>query len=143
MSNTIKLDMSFSFKGDTFYPSTILDLDSLMSNHSLEVIHQESNILSFIYPLLAASIDLDTYSYAYESMLASHVVYSQPTGIAVNHLSEEQFNYVTFHQEWLTKKVFNIIEKIAKTHLSVVNLEQQPHLKSALLEAFYAGKKAV
>ncbi len=143
MSNTITVSINFSFKGETFSPSTSIDLDVLMHKNYLSTIGQESNISVSIYPLLAASINLDTYSYAYEVMLASHAVYSEPTGIAVKHLTQGQFNYQSFYKEWLDEKMLTIVQEIADKHLSVADLAQQPQLKEALFEAFLAGEKSV
>ena len=140
VTNRINVSITFSFKGETFYPSTSIDLDALMNNNSLAVIEQQSNMLASIYPLMAASINLDTYSYAYEIMLASSAVYSQATGIAKKHLREGQFDYLSFYKEWQEQNVINVIEDIADKYHLLTELEQQPQLKNALLDAFYAGK---
>ncbi len=143
MQNSITISIPFSFKGETFTPSTRIDLDLLMRNNRLNSIDQKNNLPASIYPLLATSIHLDTYSYAYEVMLAGHVLYSKPTGIAINHFTQGNFDYQSFYKEWLDETIVTIVQEIADKYLSVTNLAEQLPLKEALLAAFLAGEKSV
>jgi len=143
MSNSITVNITFSFKGETFHPSTKIDLDVLMKNvqEDDQEMKQET-VLAPIYPLLAASINIDTYSYAYEIMQAGDAVYSDATGIAINHLQDGKFDYQSFRQEWLNNEHLGVVQAIADKHLSDTDLEQQPQFRDALLEAFEAGRKS-
>ncbi len=94
-----------------------------------------------IYPRLAADIDIDIYSYAYEIMQAGEPVYLEPSGLAKKHLIESKFDYQAFCDDWFYHKNLLSIQKIAKSHLGVTDLEQQPDLRDALMEALEAGKK--
>ncbi len=141
MPNTITISITFSFKGETFTPSAQIDLDHLMEKMSPEVELSQENILRPIYPLLAASIQIDTYSYAYEIMQAGSAHYSKPTGMAGEFLIEGQFDFQAFGQQWLDNKNVLIVQQIAQKYLSVSDLDTQPALKGALLEALALGKK--
>ncbi len=138
--NTIKVSTTFSFKGETFSPSIIIDLDSLMKNSTIGETEQ-SNIPPSLLPLLAASIDIDTYSYAYEIMQAAEAVYSEPAGIAGNHLTEGKFNYLSFRKEWLENENLTIVQTIADKHRLDIDFQEQSELRDALLDAFFEGKK--
>jgi len=139
MSNSI-ISITFSFKGETFFPFTKIDLDALMKNIQADEEIKQESVLMPIYPLLAASINIDTYSYAYEMMQAGNVSYSEPTGLAINHLKGENFDYQSFRKEWQYNKNLSLVQSIADKYLSVTDLEQQPRLRDALLEAFEAGR---
>lgn len=141
MSNTVTVSVPFSFKGETFYPSVIIDLDLLIKHKSSAELGQE-DLFQSIYPLLAASINIDTYSYAYEIMQAGTAVYSEPTGLAVNHLDEGKFDFHAFYKQWNHNKDLSLVQAIAEKYLSVPDLEQQPQLRDALLEAYSIGKNS-
>lgn len=137
MNNFITVNITFSFKGETFTPSVKLDLDTMMKNYHDTVQGRE---LESLYPLLAASIDLDTYSYAYEILQASDALYSDASELAQKHLQDGDFNYQSFYSDWTHHKHLDIIASIAQTHLDIDDLQQQPALRDALLEALEAGK---
>ncbi|MCU7938449.1 MAG: hypothetical protein KZQ64_05305 [gamma proteobacterium symbiont of Bathyaustriella thionipta] len=139
MSNSITVSITFSFKGETFHPTTIIDLDALMKN---SLVADQDTVLASIYPFLAASINIDTYSYAYEIMQAGDAVYSDPTGIAANHLQDGKFDYQSFRQEWFYNKTLNTVQAIADKYFPEIDLKQQPQLKEALIEAFETGKNS-
>jgi hypothetical protein len=141
MTNTITVNITFSFKGETFTPSTQIDLDHLMETMSPEVELSQENILRPIYPLLASSIHIDTYSYAYEIMQAGSAHYSEPTGMTGEFLTEGQFDFQAFRQQWLDNKNVLIVQQIAQKYLSVSDLDAQPALKGALLEALAFGQR--
>ncbi|MCW8932238.1 MAG: hypothetical protein OQL19_18640 [Gammaproteobacteria bacterium] len=138
MNNSITISITFSFKGDTFTPSLKIDLDAMMKRWNGAMIGNE---LESIYPHLAASINIDTYSYAYEVMQASEPEFSEPTGLAEKHLKETHFNFQTFYDDWLYHKNLLIIQEIAESRLGITELDQQPKLRDALFEALEAGRK--
>jgi len=139
-ANTIKVSITFSFKGENFSPFTIIDLDSLMRTFTTDEIEQDSILAPFL-PLIAASIDIDTYSYAYEMMQAGEAVYSEPTDIAGNHLTEGKFNYQSFREEWLKNENIAIVQNIADKHQLNIDFQEQSELRDALLDVFFEGKK--
>ena len=139
MSNTITVEIPFSFKGKTLVPSAIIDLDAMMRRYHEMIPGQE---LESVYPLLAASIDIDVYSYEYEIMQAGTGVYSKPTGLAEKHLNNTSFDYQRFYKDWLTHKDLTMVQKIAQTRMGVEDLQQQPALRDALLEALALGRKS-
>ncbi len=141
MPNTITISITFSFKGETFTPSAQIDLDHLMEKMSPDEDISQENILGSIYPLLASSIQIDTYSYAYEVMQAGSAHYSEPTGMAGEFLTDGQFDFQAFRQRWLDNKNVLIVQQIAQKYLSVSDLDAQPALKNALLEALALGQK--
>jgi hypothetical protein len=139
MKSVIRVTIIFSFKGKKLSPSVVMDLDALMKTQTLV----NGNELLSIYPLLAANINIDTYSYEFEMMQASHPTYSDPSGLAIAYCQAGEFDYSAFCTDWQHHQELQAVEEIAQSYLSINDLEQQPQLKEALLAAFSLGKKSV
>ena len=132
MTNSITATIKFSFKGETFSPSARIDLDVLFA---AKPVLEPGMIPQYVYNMIAKNGEIDGYSYAYEVMLASEVVFSEPTGLASECLQGEQFDFECFQQQWLYQQKLKIVQDIALRHLNVEDIEQQPQLRDALLEA--------
>ena len=132
MKNSITATIKFSFKGETFSPSARIDLDVLFA---AQPVLEPGVIPQYVYNMIARSGDIDGYSYAYEVMLASDVIFSEPTGLAGECLQGNTFDFECFQQRWLYQQKLQIVQDIALRHLKVEDIEQQPELRDALLEA--------
>ena len=131
MSNYITASIEFYFKGEKFSASIELELD-LHMEHGGE--------LPALYPLLAQSLNMGLYSYEYEMMQAETVVYNNAKGLCEEFCNDGCFDFESFTAAWLENSVLHKLSKIAQTHLSIDDLNEQIDLKSALLEAYKQGK---
>lgn len=133
MKNTITVSAEFFFKGEKFSPSMMIDLDAHI---------RSKNDLAMLYPLLAKSNNIDLYSYEYEILLAENLVFSEATGLAVPFLDNGIFDIDAFEQALLDKNIIETVSTVAKTILSIDDLDTQPVLKAALIEAYKLGQKS-
>lgn len=131
MNNRIDARVVFSFKGETYTPSATINLDAMM---------EEAGHLRDFHSLLAKENNIDTYSYLYEVMDAHAIQFDNATGLAKSCLIDGQFDIKEFEHLWREEKELEILRAIARRHLEVDDLEQHPELKTALREAYNAGK---
>ena len=134
MNNHITPSVEFYFKGEKFSASIKLDLDQHMLT---------TGQLPNLYPLLAKAANLDLYSYEYEIMQAETILFINATGLAAEHLNEGVFDFEAFKTTWSETQLLEKLQTIAQNHLAIEDLEQQPDLKKALIEAFHLGKKII
>lgn len=131
MKNTIKVTIPFSFKGVEYSPSSIIDLD---------VFSQGDQTLDTVFQIVANENKIDNYSYQYEVLESSRRLYSDPTGIALDFLSNNEFNLQGFKDKLIGDDVFLGLSEIAKKTLGIQNLEDHDDLKAALLKAYKLGR---
>lgn len=132
MENRITATIKFSFKGETFTPSTEIDLDKLFAS---KPVLEPGTVPLYVYNIIAKDAEIDGYSYAYEVMLASEVLFSNPVGLAADCLHNEAFDFERFQTLWHYQKKLAVVQDIALRHMNIDDLEQQPQLRDALLEA--------
>ena len=133
MKNTIVISAEFFFKGEKLSPSMMIDLDAhIRSKNSLEA----------LYPLLAKSNNIDLYSYEYEILLAENLIFSDAMGLAAPFLENGVFDIDSFEQALQDKHIIETVSTVAKTILSIDDLNTQPVLKTALIEAYKLGQKS-
>ena len=133
MNNAIDVSVTFSFKGETYSYSAHCDLDGMMN---------QANALPDFHTLLARGSGVDTYSYLYEVMMAHSPAFSTPTGLAVECFDDGEFDVSRFETLWRGEQERQVIAEIAHRCLQVSDIEQEPALQEALLEAYLAGKKS-
>jgi len=132
VKNHIEVSAEFDFRGKTYTPSVKLDLDSLMEQYGeFPDLHQR----------LAREINIGPYSYEYEVLESSELIFSNATGFASKFLTEKQFDIQAFRQYWLEQQQLNMVQEIASRHLDIDELEKHPNLKAALIEAYTLGKQ--
>ncbi|NQY26631.1 MAG: hypothetical protein HRT92_05580 [Piscirickettsiaceae bacterium] len=131
MSNKITASINFYFKGKYFTPSTVLDLDDIMTNH---------HTLPNLYPILAKRHNIDSYSYEYEIMLAEDVVFSDPQGWVTEFMHDNQFDQVAFELRWNEIEALNKLAPIIKQQLDIDDLSQHLSLKNVIIAAYQLGK---
>ena len=68
-------------------------------------------------------------------MEASDISYSEATGLAAEHLKNGVFDFHAFQKDWRHQKNLIIVQEIAQEHMGITDLEQQPQLRDALLDA--------
>ncbi len=129
-NNTIKITIPFSFKGVEHEPSAIIDLDVLI---------QGDQTLDSTFQMVANENRIDNYSYEYEVLESSPKIFSEPTGVAKNYLSGNDFDIEGFKQQIVEGDVLEKLQTIATEILSIDNLENNKEIKQALLKAYQAG----
>ena len=132
MNNTIVATIPFDFKGKHHTPSAKIDLDNLI---------ESGQELTSIYSAVATQNKIGAYSYEYEVLMSSDIIFSQPEGLAKHFFDDTDFDLNRFREEYHDQKVLHRLESIAREHLQIDNLEQNPALKRALLEACKYGER--
>ena len=132
MSNYITASVEFYFKGEKHSASIELDMDKHM---------HVNGELPDLYPILAKAMDVGAYSYEYEMMLAETITFSDAKGLITDFVSEGILDLPAFNTAWTESTVLEKLQDIAKQHLSVDDIDQQPDLKNALIEAYRLGEK--
>ncbi|MGM0593430.1 MAG: hypothetical protein ACQETD_02745 [Pseudomonadota bacterium] len=132
MGNSVEVTTQFDFKGETYRPSVVIDLDQVM---------QADGRLPDCYQLLAQSCGIGPYSYEYEVLESSPLSFVRPQGLAEAFLQGEQFDFQGFRQCWLREQNVAALAAIAEERLGVSSLAQEPALREALLEAYELGRQ--
>jgi hypothetical protein len=132
MKNSITISVNFYYKGKELTPTMVVDLDALIKSGSG---------FESLYPQLARSNNIDHYSYEYEVMLTEKLIFSNATGLASEYLEDGNFDYPSFVKALNDESITLLISKIAKKHLKIEDLSNDPKLKTALMDAFNAGQK--
>jgi len=133
MNSTIKVSVTFSFKGETYSPSAVIELDKFIQSY-------ESN--EGFYLVLARENQIDTYSYLYEVMQAAELAFAESTGLAGDCMDDNgQLDLSKFSALNLEYQVLQQLSGIASEHLDLHDLEQDETVKQALLQAYELGRK--
>ena len=131
MKNTLKVTIPFSFKGIVHEPSITLDLDKFS---------QENSNFDAIHSLVARENNIDSYSYEYEVLESSPLIFSEPTGIARDFLNDNVFDLAGFIEKQKTTEIDSLLQKIAADTIGDHALQDNPQLKEALWKAYQAGQ---
>jgi hypothetical protein len=131
VNNTIRAQMSFSFKGETHELDAIIDLDRCRGEAA-----EPPNF----HQLLARACGIDPYSYLYEVMESHEITFSDPTGVATQTCCDGGFDWSRFEQIRRQKQDWEVVRAIAERTLNVLELDERSDLKAALLAAYEAGK---
>jgi hypothetical protein len=130
MGNSIDAFIEFSFKGEDYELHSTLDLDQQLERHlSFESMHH----------VLAVEHGIDTFSYLFEVMQVSDILYSNPQGRAADYLHDGEFDFEAYAAENETFAQLAPLQAIALREMGIDDLEQHPRLKQALLRAYRLG----
>lgn len=132
MSNKITASIHFSFKGERHSPSVELDIDAHM---------QSAGCLPNLYPLIAKKNGYDLYSYEYEMMQAEMISFSLAEGLIADFVEQGKLNSKAFEDAWHTAQSLKQLSLIAKEHMNIEKLAEQPDLQAALLAAYNLGRE--
>jgi len=132
MSNIVKASVVFCYKGETLSPSITIDLDEYLQASN-------TNTLPDLYPMIAKANNHDLYSYEFEMMQAENIVFSEASGMVVEFIKDGFLDIETFLQAWKTSKVLEKLAVVAKDRLSIDDLNDEPDIKQALLDAYELG----
>ncbi len=131
MSNSIRVSVTFSFKGKTHHPTIILDLDQYFSS---------GTNLENLYAQLARQNNIDHYSYEYEMLQSEPLQFDQPEGLAKKYMTENGFDIDGLQQAWQTQKQIEKLTKIARRHMDIEQLKDIDGLEQTLLEVYLADR---
>ena len=131
MSNLVKASVVFCYKGETLSPSITIELDEYL---------QVSDTLPDLYPIIAKANNHDLYSYEFEMMQSQSIVFSEATGLVAEFIIDGLLDIEAFIQAWKDLQCLDALANIANDILSVDDLEKNPDLKQALLEAYKLGQ---
>ena len=131
MKNTVTASIHFSFKGENHSPSITVELDRYI---------ETTGTLPDLYQLIARENDFDLYSYEYEMMQAQDIVFSNPQGLVTDFINNGVLDFTAFKSVFKQQKVLHQLQDIAKEQMQIENLEQQPDLKEALIQAYSLGR---
>ena len=130
--NTIIVTIPFSFRGEEHTPSLTIDLDDFA---------KKDVDASVLFRLVAIENRIDTYSYQYEVLESSRILYSQATGAACQFLNNEEFDFEGFKTCIKQTGMIDILANIAKTTLDIDCFDEHESIQKALLQAFIAGRE--
>ena len=132
MKNRVRVSATFSFRGETFHPELVLDLDRFLT---------EGKGLADIYPMLAAANGIGGYSYEYEVLEATPLHFDHPEGLVADHLHEGQLDFAGLQQALADAHLRKQLEEIARKQLGIKKLEEIPGLEAALQSAWKLGRQ--
>ena len=130
-ANHVLIQVDFSWQGETYHPAARLDLDKIVAN---------GDELPDLHALLAQLSNIDPYSYQYEVLYAHEITFSEPEGLAVDFLSDGQFDFAGFALAWREQQLQRLLGRIARQYLGVDDLAANPALQQALHAAWQLGK---
>ena len=104
-----------------------VDLDAMM---------EASGGVPDLYSLLARENKIDTYSYLYEVMESSDLIFSDATGLAVKCTVEGDFDLQKFEALWYQDNLSSGLQVIIEKH----GLNNSAELMAALTDAYELGK---
>lgn len=130
MKNTIQISVEFSFKGETFNPTTIIDLDQFIN---------KTGSTPDLHHILAVNNNIDTYSYTFEIMQQSEIGYANATGLAGEHLQDDCFDFQAYTTKSEEIELHSQLQQIAKDTLNIDDLTEEPEIKNALIHAYQLG----
>jgi len=140
--NTITATIPFSFKGKEHTPTSIIDLD---------VYTRANQDFNFLFHLVATESNIDRFSYEYEVLESSPILFTSPTGLATEFLTDDQFDLDGFIAK---RKVYEVQERLQEiasqevaSELKRANLEKNDAIhkaiNQALLKAYQAGRDSI
>jgi len=131
VNNSIRVSTVYSFRGERFTPSAVIDLDALVDRGEAADFHA----------LLARQTGIDTYSYAFEVMQQSALQFSQASGLAAAHLHDGHFDITGFIAALRQHRIMPQLQAVASDILGLDNLEEHPSIRAALLQAYLLGTR--
>lgn len=132
--SSIRVRVSFSFKGETHELETSVDLDRCLA----ESPDEEPNF----HLLLARAGGIDSYSYLYEVLESHELEFFEPTGSARDCYSDGHFDWSRFVRQRDVDRDLATVAEIANRLLGIADLGAHAEIRTALLAAYRAGKAA-
>jgi hypothetical protein len=134
MKNTLRVQVDYSFKGENFNPSILLEIEEFAKHN---------RNFAGLYRKIAQHNKIDTYSYAYEVMETSTLIFSDPKGNIVDFVDNGSCDLAAYKRYLKQDKMYEALEKIAADILGVNDLftPDNNKIKAALVSAYRAGRE--
>jgi hypothetical protein len=133
--NIITVSIPFSFKGETYSPRSTINLDE----------HMELAGIPCLYTHIAEENNISPYSYEHDVMMVADLEFEHAEGMVAEFIHDGHFDTQGFEDKWKELKLIEDIQAIATRWLGSGSIEtdidQNPALKSALLEAYELGRE--
>jgi hypothetical protein len=129
-SNTLRVELEFSFKGETFNLDEAFDLDQITV---------EPGDLPDFHRLLARKAGIDPISYLYEVLESHDLHFFAATGLAADFCHKGQFDWHGFEQARREDRDWEHILAIVQGKFTPNELDASPSLKAALLAVYQAA----
>jgi len=128
--NVVEAGVEFSFKGQYYVLSAIIELDQCM---------RAAEPLVEIYRQLAAENGIGIHSHEFDMMIMEPLTFRHATGLAADYLHDGKFDIEDFRRAWLEQQVIETLRPIARQYLNIDDLDQHPRIKAALIAAYQAS----
>ena len=128
--SSIKVEILFSFKGETHSPSTTIEFDQYL---------EKNQPVPEFFQLVARDNNIGVYSYEYEMIEMGHFKYSDAQGLAAEFCQQDNFDLVGFVDKWKEEYVLSLLSDIAKKYLDIDDLDENEAIKNALHQAHQLG----
>lgn len=134
MKNTVIVQVNYSFKGENFSPSLRFELDKFA---------KQNNDFSSLYLQIAQYNKIDSYSYAYEVMQSSELLFHSPTGNVIDFIDNGKCDLNAYQYQLNQQIMFNQLEAIAADILGIIDIHTKEHqaISKALAQAYLVGSK--
>ena len=133
MKNTIQITVEFSFKGEAYRPSMVVDLDQLVQDGDMPDLHD-------LHDMLAMQNGIDTYSYAFEVMQQAPLCFDQAEGLARECLRDGVLDIALFIEKHQEAGMLGMLQEVASRELGIEDLDGEPKIRDALIQAYSLGK---
>ena len=130
-SNTVRVQLEFSFKGETHALDEVIDLDQITV---------EDGSLPDIHRLLARKAGVDPISYLYEVMESYDRHFSDAVGQAAGYCHNGQFDWRNFEYARRDEGDWARIRAVVQGRIAAHELDSNLDLRSTLLAVYRAGK---
>ncbi len=132
MKHRVRVSAPFSFRGKTFHPEIVLDIERFLA---------EGKVQEDIHPMLAAANGIGGYSYEYEMLEAAPLHFDRPEGLVGEFLAEGRLDLDGLRAALQRQKRLELLAGLAREKMKIESLEEIPGLAEALLAAYEAGRK--
>jgi hypothetical protein len=132
VKNTVRVSVTFSFKGETYSPSITLDLDQFLDQNRRP---------DDIYAMLAKEGGFGHYSYEYEMLLSAPLIFDQPQGLAEDAVIDGKLDLEGLRNTWQQERLIDTLTAIARQHMGVDKPDDIPGLQETLLAVHALAKK--
>ncbi len=132
MNSQITIQVEFYFKGEKHTPSIEVNLDQFLTQY---------DDFSSIYVQLANQNGIGHYSYEYEVMESTPLVFFNAQGLAADFLNDGMFDLPGFKLALENERVGRVLDELADQHLPTTLQSSNPEIKAALMAAYRLGQQ--
>ena len=132
MANKVKISASFSFKGIEHHPSVTVDFDQYINC---------LNELPDLHKIIAGNNNIGLYSYEYEMLQMASLTYSEAEGLIANFVSDTSIDMDAFENAWHEDFIQRELQHLIKEKFNIDQLNQNPELKTVILQTYRLGLK--